>query len=182
MTRLFPNTGTFRSLANYNYRLWAGGAIVSNVGTWMQRVAQDWLVLTQLTDNSASTVGVVMALQFGPQMLMLPWSGFAADFFDRRKLLMVTQAAMGLCALGLGLLTVTGLVELWHVWAFREFARATYRESPAGATWGRRSSGCAETRQPGLVSFPAPNALTAWRMLRRGPRAPLLPSPFGALA
>ena len=118
MARLFPNTGTFRSLANYNYRLWAGGALVSNVGTWMQRVAQDWLVLTQLTHNSASALGVVMALQFGPQMLMLPWSGFAADFFDRRKLLMVTQAAMGLCALGLGLLTVTGVVELWHVYVF----------------------------------------------------------------
>ena len=117
MARLFP-TGTFRSLANYNYRLWAGGAIVSNVGTWMQRVAQDWLVLTQLTHNNASAVGVVMALQFGPQMLMLPFSGFAADFFDRRKLLMVTQAAMGLCALGLGLLTVTGLVQLWHVYVF----------------------------------------------------------------
>ena len=95
-----------------------GGAIVSNVGTWMQRVAQDWLVLTQLTHNNASAVGVVMALQFGPQMLMLPFSGFAADFFDRRKLLMATQAAMGLCALGLGLLTVTGLVQLWHVYVF----------------------------------------------------------------
>jgi MFS family permease len=116
MARLFQNTGTFRSLANYNYRLWAGGALVSNVGTWMQRVAQDWLVLTQLTHNNASAVGLVMALQFGPQMLMLPWSGFAADFFDRRKLLMVTQAAMCACALGLGLLTVTGLVELWHVY------------------------------------------------------------------
>jgi MFS family permease len=117
MARLFP-TGTFRSLANYNYRLWAGGAIVSNVGTWMQRVAQDWLVLTQLTHNNASALGVVMALQFGPQMLMLPFSGFAADYFDRRKLLMVTQAAMGLCALGLGLLTVTGLVQLWQVYVF----------------------------------------------------------------
>ena len=109
MARFFPIAGTFRSLANYNYRLWAAGAVVSNVGTWMQRVAQDWLVLTQLTHNSASAVGVVMALQFGPQMLMLPFSGFAADFFDRRKLLMATQAAMGLCALGLGLLTVTGV-------------------------------------------------------------------------
>jgi MFS family permease len=117
MARLFP-TGTFRSLANYNYRLWAGGAIVSNVGTWMQRVAQDWLVLTQLTHNNASAMGVVMSLQFGPQMLMLPFSGFAADYFDRRKLLMVTQAAMGLCALGLGLLTVTGLVQLWQVYVF----------------------------------------------------------------
>jgi MFS family permease len=113
-----PLKGTFRSLANYNYRLWASGAVVSNVGTWMQRVAQDWLVLTQLTHNSASTLGLVMALQFGPQMLMLPFSGFAADFFDRRKLLMATQAAMGLCALGLGLLTVTGIVQLWHVYVF----------------------------------------------------------------
>ena len=51
--------------ANYNYRLWAAGAIVSNVGTWMQRIAQDWLVLTQLTHNNATAVGVVMALQFG---------------------------------------------------------------------------------------------------------------------
>jgi MFS family permease len=118
MARLFLPAGTFRSLAIYNYRLWACGAVVSNVGTWMQRVAQDWLVLTQLTHNSASAVGVVMALQFGPQMLMLPFSGFAADFFDRRKLLMATQAAMGLCALALGVLTVTGVVQLWHVYVF----------------------------------------------------------------
>jgi MFS family permease len=105
-------------LNNYNYRVWAGGAIVSNVGTWMQRIAQDWLVLTQLTHNNASAVGMVMALQFGPQLLMLPWSGFAADFFDRRKLLIATQAAMGAVALALGLLTVTGLVQLWHVYVF----------------------------------------------------------------
>lgn len=109
---------TFRSLSNYNYRIWAGGAIVSNVGTWMQRIAQDWLVLTQLTHNNASAVGAVMALQFGPQLLMLPWSGFAADFFDRRKLLIATQAAMGTVALALGLLTVSGLVQLWHVYVF----------------------------------------------------------------
>src|SRR5579883_2239329 len=118
MARFFPIAATFRSLANYNYRLWAGGALVSNIGTWMQRVAQDWLVLTQLTHNNASALGLVMALQFGPQLLMLPLSGFAADFFDRRKLLMATQAAMGLCALGMGLLTVTGLVQLWHVYVF----------------------------------------------------------------
>lgn len=60
---------TFRSLRNYNYRVWAGGALVSNIGTWMQRTAQDWLVLTQLTHNSASAVGFVMALQFGPQVV-----------------------------------------------------------------------------------------------------------------
>ena len=63
-------------------------------------------------------MGVVMALQFGPQLLLLPWTGFAADHLDRRKLLIATQAAMGLLALGLGLLTVTGLVQLWHVYLF----------------------------------------------------------------
>jgi MFS family permease len=110
--------GTFRSLRNFNYRIWAGGAIVSNVGTWMQRTAQDWLVLTQLTHKNATAVGIVMALQFGPQLLLLPWTGFAADHFDRRKLLICTQAAMGTLALGLGILDVSGLVQLWHVDVF----------------------------------------------------------------
>src|SRR5579863_5996264 len=80
--------------------------------------AQDWIVLTQLTHNNATAVGVVMGFQFGPQLLLLPVTGFAADHFDRRKLLLATQAAMGLLALGLGLLTVAGLVQLWHVYAF----------------------------------------------------------------
>jgi MFS family permease len=109
---------TFRSLNGFNYRVWAGGAIVSNIGTWMQRTAQDWLVLTQLTHNNATSVGVVMALQFGPQLLLLPVTGFAADHLDRRKLLLATQAAMGTLALGLGTLTVTGFVQLWHVYVF----------------------------------------------------------------
>jgi MFS family permease len=94
-----PAKGTFRSLANFNYRIRAGGAIVSNVGTWMQRTAQDWLVLTQLTHNNATAMGVVMALQFAPQILFLPWTGFAADHLDRRKLLLATQGGMGLLAL-----------------------------------------------------------------------------------
>jgi MFS family permease len=110
--------GTFRSLSHYNYRVWASGAIVSNIGTWMQRTAQDWIVLTQLTHRNATTVGVVMALQFGPQLLLLPVTGFAADHLDRRKLLIATQASMGLLALGLGILTVAGLVQLWHVYVF----------------------------------------------------------------
>ncbi|MDN4613735.1 MFS transporter [Leifsonia sp. F6_8S_P_1B] len=108
----------FRSLAGINYRIWAAGALVSNVGTWMQRTAQDWIVLTQLTDNNAAAVGFVMALQFGPQLLLLPVTGWAADRLDRRKLLMATQGAMGLLGLGLGLLTVTGVVQLWHVYVF----------------------------------------------------------------
>jgi len=110
--------GTFRSLNSFNYRVWAGGALVSNVGTWMQRTAQDWIVLTQLTRNNATAVGVVMALQFGPQLLLLPLTGFAADHLDRRKLLLATQAAMGALAFGLGILTVAGFVRLWHVYAF----------------------------------------------------------------
>ncbi len=110
--------GTFRSLNGFNYRVWAGGAIVSNVGTWMQRTAQDWLVLTQLTHNNATAVGIVMALQFAPLLLLLPVTGFAADHFDRRLLLIGTQVAMALLALGLGILTVTGLVQLWHVYVF----------------------------------------------------------------
>lgn len=109
--------GIFRSLKIPNYRTWAAGAFVSNVGTWVQRTAQDWLVLTQLTDHNASAVGVVMALQFGPQLLLLPWTGFAADHFNQRKLLIATQATMGGLALILGLLTVTGHVQLWQVYS-----------------------------------------------------------------
>lgn len=108
--------GTFRSLKIFNYRVWAVGSLVSNVGTWMQRTAQDWLVLTDLTHHSGTAVGILIGLQFGPQLLLLPWSGYAADRYDRRKLLIASQAASGLLALALGLLTVTGLVQLWHVY------------------------------------------------------------------
>jgi MFS family permease len=110
--------GAFRSLNVFNYRMWAAGAIVSNIGTWMQRTAQDWIVLTQLTHHNATAVGVVMALQFGPQLLLLPLTGFAADHLDRRKLLFATQAAMGALALALGILTVAGLIQLWQVYVF----------------------------------------------------------------
>ncbi|HEY9683692.1 MAG TPA: MFS transporter [Oculatellaceae cyanobacterium] len=110
--------GIFRSLRYPNYLTWAIGALVSNIGTWMQRTAQDWLVLTQLTHHNASAVGMVMALQFGPQLLLLPWTGYAADHFNQRKLLMVTQGVMGALATLLGVLTVSGFVHLWHVYLF----------------------------------------------------------------
>jgi MFS family permease len=110
--------GVFRSLRSHNYRVWGAGALVSNVGTWMQRTAQDWLVLTGLTHHDASAVGTVMALQFAPQFLLLPWTGFAADHYNQRRLLIATQATMGGLALVLGLLTVTGVVQLWHVYIF----------------------------------------------------------------
>ena len=108
----------FRSLNGFNYRVWAGGAFVSNVGTWMHRTALDWCVLTQLTHNNPTAVGAIMALQFGPQLLLLPLTGLAADYLHRRKLLMATQAAMGALALGLAILTICGLVQLWHAFLF----------------------------------------------------------------
>ena len=108
----------FRSLSGYNYRVFAAGALVSNVGTWMQRTAQDWIVLTQLTENDAVALGIVVALQFAPLLILLPLTGLVADRFDQRKILMATQASMGVLGLGLGILTVTGLVELWHVYLF----------------------------------------------------------------
>ena len=111
-------SGAFRSLRNRNYRLWVAGALVSNIGTWMQRTAQDWLVLAELTPHNATAVGIVMALQFGPSLALLPLTGFAADHFDRRKLLFATQATMGVLAASLGLLTVLGAVQLWHVYVF----------------------------------------------------------------
>ncbi len=113
-----PFAGAFRSLRGHNYRVWAGGAFISNIGTWVQRTAQDWLVFTELTHHDASAVGLVMALQFGPQFLFLPWTGSAADRFNQRKLLIATQATMGALALVLGILTVAGLVQLWHVYVF----------------------------------------------------------------
>jgi MFS family permease len=109
---------TFRSLRSFNFRLWAAGALVSNAGTWMQRVAQDWLVLTQLTHHDATALGIVTGLQFAPQLLLLPWTGLAADRLNQRKLLMFTQATMGVLALLLGVLTVAGVIQLWHVYVF----------------------------------------------------------------
>jgi MFS family permease len=109
---------TFRSLGGYNYRIWAAGTLVSNIGTWMQRIAQDWLVLAELTHHSGTSVGVVMSLQFGPPIVLMPLAGMVADRCDRRKLLILTQTLLALLALTLGVLTLTGVVALWQVYVF----------------------------------------------------------------
>lgn len=106
---------TFRSLSNPNYRLWYMGAIVSNIGTWLQRTAQDWIVIAELSDKNASAVGLVVFLQFAPQILLLPITGWTVDRFDRRKILMVTQVLMASLALVLGLLVLSNAVALWQV-------------------------------------------------------------------
>ncbi|MFT7021975.1 MAG: MFS family permease [Rhodococcus sp. (in: high G+C Gram-positive bacteria)] len=105
----------FAALRTRNYRLWASGQIVSLVGTWMQRVAQDWLVLT-LSGGNGLAVGIVMALQFGPTLVLSVWGGVLADRYDKRTLLMITQAFAAVCGLALGLLDVGNVVELWHVY------------------------------------------------------------------
>ena len=106
----------FRALESPNYRLWAGGALVSNVGTWMQRVAQDWLVLTVLTNHSGTAVGITTALQFLPMLLLGPYAGVLADRYRKRVILLWTQTAMGICGLIVGLLVVMGVAQLWHVY------------------------------------------------------------------
>jgi MFS family permease len=107
----------FQSLHVRNYRLFAGGQIVSLTGTWMQTIAQDWLVL-ELSGNSGTALGLVTALQFTPMLLLMLYAGVLADRLDKRKVLIVTQSAMGLLALGMGSLVVSGYVQLWHVFLF----------------------------------------------------------------
>ncbi len=108
---------TFRSLSNSNYRLWFGGAAISNIGAWLQRTAQDWIVISELSDQNASAVGLVVFLQFAPQILLLPITGWTADRVDRRKLLFITQCLMATLALILGLLVLSGHVVFWQVCA-----------------------------------------------------------------
>lgn len=108
---------TFRALRIRNYRLWVGGALVSNIGTWMQRVAQDWLVLTILTDHSGTAMGITTGLQFLPILFLGPFAGVLADRYSKRRLLLCTQTAMGLLALLLGLLVLTDAAVLWQVYA-----------------------------------------------------------------
>jgi MFS family permease len=107
---------TFRSLRFFNYRVWAAGAIISNTGTWMQRVAQDWLVLTVLTTNSAVAVGITTGLQFGPILVLAPLAGVISDRFNKRIVLMITQSSAGLISLALGILILGGHAQLWHVY------------------------------------------------------------------
>jgi MFS family permease len=95
--------------------LFATGQVISNSGTWMQRVAQDWLVL-DLTHGSGTALGIATGLQFLP-MLVSPWGGAIADRYPKRRILMLTQSAMGLLAFILGLLASTGAVRIWQVYA-----------------------------------------------------------------
>jgi len=107
----------FSALLERNYRVYVSGSLVSNIGTWMQRVAQDWLVL-ELSGGSAVAVGVTTALQFLPMLVLPGLTGLVADRFDKRTTLRLTQSWMAICAVALGLLTVSGHAVTWHVFIF----------------------------------------------------------------
>ncbi|GAB3356763.1 MFS transporter [Modestobacter lapidis] len=105
----------FAALGVRNFRLYASANLVSLTGTWMQRIGQDWLVL-QLSGGSGIALGVTTALQFAPTLLFSFYGGVLADRYDKRRVLVGTQALMGALALGLGLLVATDAVILWHVY------------------------------------------------------------------
>ena len=102
-----------RAFKHRNYRVLFPASVLSNIGTWAQRIAQDWLVL-ELT-NSAQLLGLITALQFLPSLLLSLYGGVLADRFDKRTLLIITNIGAGLGSLTMGLLVVTGVVEIWHV-------------------------------------------------------------------
>jgi MFS family permease len=131
----------FTALRSRNYRIYFAGSFISNIGTWMQRVAQDWLVL-ELSGGSALAVGITTGLQFLPMLLLSAYGGLIADRFDKRRILKITQLWLALCAMALGLLAVTGVATTEHVYllallfglgvAFDNPARQTFVAEVAG--------------------------------------------------
>jgi len=115
-----PSTGggMFRSLRVRNYRVWFVGALVSNTGQWMESTALSWVVLTVLTADNAAAMGVSMALQFGPPLFLFTITGWAADRFDRRRLLLVTQSLLAIVSTLVGILVLTDLMTLPLMYAF----------------------------------------------------------------
>lgn len=112
------NSSMFRSFTVFNYRVWFIGALVSNIGAWMQATALSWVVLTGLTDNDAGAMGITMALQFAPPLLLVGVTGWVADRFDRRRLLMLTQSLLLLLGLAIGILLLSGVMTLPLMYAF----------------------------------------------------------------
>ncbi|MFF5801412.1 MFS transporter [Streptomyces albogriseolus] len=126
----------FRSFSNVNYRIWFGGALVSNVGGWMQATAQDWVVLTELTNNDAAAMGATMALQFGPPLVLVSLTGWVADRFDRRRILLTTQTALLALAVAVGTLLLLGVMTLPMMFCFAAgFGVVNAFDAPARQTF-----------------------------------------------
>jgi MFS family permease len=121
----------FRALVEPNYRIYLAGSFVSNIGTWMQRIAQDWLVL-ELSGGSGLAVGITTGLQFLPMLLLSPYGGLMADRFNKQQILKITQSWLAVCAAALGVLAVTGLATTEHVYAIAfAFGLGTAFDNPA---------------------------------------------------
>ncbi|MEO6122787.1 MAG: MFS transporter [Ilumatobacteraceae bacterium] len=128
-------SGTFEALKVRNYRIYATGTLVSNIGTWMQRVAQDWLVLV-VTGGSAGALGITTGLQFLPTLLFSAIAGVLADRFPKRVILVLAQIAMGLTAALLGILALTDSVSTWHIYVLAfVFGTGSAFEVPARQTF-----------------------------------------------
>jgi len=108
--------GNWRSFRHRNYRILFPANTVSNIGSWAQRIAQDWLVL-ELTNNNGTYLGLVTAVQFAPVLFFSLHGGKLADRFNKRKVLILTNIMGGAASLGLGVLVITDLIALWHVFA-----------------------------------------------------------------
>ena len=123
--------GMFSALVEPNYRKYLAGSFVSNIGTWMQRIAQDWLVL-ELSGGSGLAVGITTGLQFLPMLLLSPYGGLIADRFNKQQILKITQSWLALCAAALGVLAVTGLATTVHVYVIAfAFGLGTAFDNPA---------------------------------------------------
>lgn len=129
-----PRRRTFRSLQIRAYRIYAAGALVSNIGTWAQRIAQDWMIL--VLTGSGTVLGISAGLQLLPALLLSPLAGALADRWPRRTILTCTQVAMALPSLTLGVLAVTGVAQTWHVLGLAfAFGVATAVDAPARQTF-----------------------------------------------
>ena len=106
--------GNWRSFRHRNFRILFPANALSNIGSWAQRVAQDWLVL-ELTHNSGAALGAVTAVQFAPVLLFSLHGGALADRVNKRKLLIATNFFAGLSSIVIGLLVITENIQLWHV-------------------------------------------------------------------
>lgn len=154
------STRTFAALRFRNYRLYFFSQIVSFSGTWMQGIAQAWLVL-QLT-GSGTALGAVVAMQFLPTLLFAPYGGVIADRFEKRKLIMATQSIAGLLALTLGILTLTGVVELWMVYAIAAgFGAVTAIDNPSRQTFVMEMVGPADVANAVTLNSVVVNAARA---------------------
>ena len=151
---------TFASMRFRNYRLYFFSQIVSFSGTWMQSIAQAWLVL-ELT-GSGTALGAVVAMQFLPTLLLAPWGGVIADRFNKRKLIVITQSTAGLLALTLGVLTITGAVELWMVYVIAAgFGAVTALDNPSRQTFVMEMVGPADIANAVTLNSVVVNAARA---------------------